>query len=250
MFALSRAYLKGIGPKGAFATLLRRLRSRDLIILIGLWLVAASLICGLAVWFLVSRPVEQAHFGEAAAKPSPVPTYTVQFVKVTARQLYPTAEALARSWEPDAQLVGVNASWLDTAVNLVGDTTDWSFRFYSPSRQRLYLVGIGGDGQAVGAPHFQKEITPPSTVNLEAWAIDSPEALARWLDNGGGELLGRSPGADVTIQLGVGPVDGQLTWVVTGFDAATSQSLALKVDAANGQVSVLGPQITEPSTKN
>jgi hypothetical protein len=220
---------------------LLKLSRRDLLILIGFWVLAAALVLGLTVWFLTSRPAGQSTFGEAAATPTPAPTYTVEFVEVTARQLYPAAEALARSWEPDVQLVGVNASWSATSADLVGNPTDWSFRFYSPARNRLYLVGVSGDGQAAGAAHFQKETTPPLAIDLEAWAVDSPEALARWLDHGGGALLGQNPGADVTIQLGIDPASGRLTWIVTGFDSSNSQSLALKVDAAKGQVSGLEP---------
>jgi hypothetical protein len=220
---------------------LLKLKRRDLFILIGFWVLAAALILGLTVWFLTSRPAGQSAFGEAAATPTPVPTYTVEFVEATARQLYPAAEALARSWEPDVQLVGVNASWSATSTDLVGNPTDWSFRFYSPARNRLYLVGVSSTGQAVGAAHFQKEATPPLGIDLEVWTVDSPEALARWLDNGGGAMLGQDPAADVTIQLGIDPASGQLAWIVTGFGSSNGQSLVLKVDATKGQVSSLKP---------
>jgi hypothetical protein len=220
---------------------LRGLRRRDLLILIGLWLAAGALICGAAAWFLASRSPGQTGFGVAASTPSPVPTYTVQFVEVTARRLYPAAETLARSWEADVQLVGANASWSGTALNLIGDPTDWSFRFYSPSRQRLYLAGVANNGQAAGAPHFQKESSPPSAIDLDKWEVDSPEALARWLDYGGGELLSRDPGVDVTIQLGVDPASGGVAWIITAFDSATGRPVALKVNAATGQASAWQP---------
>jgi hypothetical protein len=164
----------------------------------------------------------------------------VPFAEITARRLYPAAEALARAWEPDVQLVGANASWPTTAINLVGNPTDWSFRFYSPARARLYLVGVSHDGQAAGVPHFQKETNSPPVINVGAWTVDSPEALARWLDYGGGALLGQNPGTDVTIQLGAEPGSGQPSWVITGFDTTGSQALAVKVDAATGQVSIFG----------
>jgi hypothetical protein len=165
----------------------------------------------------------------------------VEFVEVTARRFYPAAEALARAWEPDAQLVGANASWSATAVNLVGNPTDWSFRFYSPARQRLYLAGVERDGQAIGVPHFRKETSPPRTINPEAWVVDSPQALARWLDNGGAEWLGRNPGADVTIQLSVDTASGGPTWIINGVGGSEGAPPALKVDAATGQASSWQP---------
>jgi hypothetical protein len=165
----------------------------------------------------------------------------VQFVEVTARRLYPAAEALARAWAPDAQLVGANAEWSTTAVNLIGKPTDWSFRFYSPSLNRLYLVGVTSDGQAAGAPHFRKEDRPPATIQPEEWSIDSPEALAGWLDHGGGDLLGRSPGVSVSIQLGVDPASGGATWIVSAFEADSDQPVAFKIDAVTGQVAAWQP---------
>jgi hypothetical protein len=220
---------------------LLRLKRREVLILIGLWLVVAALLSGGVVWFLVSRPAGQPSFGEAAPAPSPAPTYTVQFVEVTALRLYPAAEALARTWAPDVQLVGANAEWSTTAVNLIGKPTDWSFRFYSPSLNRLYLVGVGSDGQAAGAPHFRKEDRPPATIKPEEWTVDSPAALAGWLDHGGGDLLGRSPGVSVSIQLGVDPDSGQAIWIVSAFEADSDQPVASKIDAATGQVAAWQP---------
>jgi hypothetical protein len=222
---------------------LLRLKRREVLILIGLWLVVAALLSGGVVWFLLSRPAGPASFadGGAAPAPNPAPTYTVQFVDVTARRLYPAAEALARAWAPDAQLVGANAEWSTTAVNLIGKPTDWSFRFYSPSLNRLYLVGVASDGQAAGAPHFRKEDRPPATIQPEQWSVDSPAALAGWLDHGGGDLLGRSPGVNVSIQLGVDPASGGATWIVSAFEADSDQPVAFKIDAATGQVAAWQP---------
>ena len=214
-----------------------KLKRRELFVLAALWVAVGSLICGVTVWFLVSRPAAPTAFGEVAATPTPVPTYTVPFVEVTARRLYPAAEALARAWEPDAQLAGANAGWSATGLDRLGDPTDWSFRFYSPSRSRLYFVGVSSNGQAAGAEHFKKETSPPPTINVEAWAVDSPEAIAHWLDNAGGALLGQNPAMEVSIQLGVDPASGRPVWIIAGFDSSGGQSLAVKVDATTGQVS-------------
>ena len=218
-----------------------KLKRREVLILAALWVAVGGLICGATAWLLTSRPAAQIGLGEPAATPSPAPTYTVQFVKVTARQLYPAAEALARAWEPDTQLVGINASWPATAVDQVGNPTDWSYRFYSPSRSRLYLVGVSSSGQAVGAEHFRQETSAPPLINLEKWKLDSSEAIAHWLDNGGGALLSQNPDTEVTMQLGVDPAGSQTVWFVTGSGSADGQGLALKVDAVTGQTNVWQP---------
>jgi hypothetical protein len=218
-----------------------KLKRREVLILAALWIVVGGLICGVTAWLLASRPAVQLGLGEPTATPSPAPTYTVQFVQVTARQLYPAAEALARAWEPDAQLAGVNASWPATAVDQVGNPTDWSYRFYSPARSRLYLVGVSSAGQAVGMEHLGRETSAPSVINLDKWKVDSSEAIAHWLDNGGGALLSQSANIEVTMQLGVEPEAGQTVWFVTGSGGSEGQGLALKVDAATGQTSVWQP---------
>jgi hypothetical protein len=218
-----------------------KLKRREVLILAALWVVIGGVICGATVWLLTSRPAVQTALGEPTATPSPAPTYTVQFVKVTALQLYPAAEVAARAWEPDVQLAGVNASWPATAVDQVGNPTDWSYRFYSPARRRLYLVGVTSAGQAVGAEHFSQETSAPPVINLEKWKVDSSEAIAHWLDNGGGALLSQNADIEVTMQLGVEPTEGQTVWFVTGSSSAGGQGVALKVDAATGQTSIWQP---------
>jgi hypothetical protein len=78
-------------------------------------------------------------------------------------------------------------------------------------------------------------------INLDQWKVDSSEAIAHWLDNGGGALLSQSANIEVTMQLGVEPAAGQMVWFVTGSGGDEGQGLALKVDAATGQTSVWQP---------
>ena len=103
------------------------------------------------------------------------------------------------------------------------------------------MVGVSSAGQAVGTEHFQQETSVPSLINLEKWKLDSSEAIAHWLDNGGGALLSQNPDIEVTMQLGIDPAGGQTVWFVTGSSSADGQGLALKVDAATGQTSVWQP---------
>jgi hypothetical protein len=206
-----------------------KLRAREFLLLILGWLFVAVLLVGLVV-------VYRSRYSGAADAPGPSPTHTVVFTQVTARGLYPAAEALALTWQPDAQLASTTATWPETAADLVGEPTDWVFRFYSPAQQGYYFVTVQPDGQAHGIEHAQKVDLPPPTIPVDAWRVDSVEALATWLDHGGGAMLGTRPGIEVSAQLNVPAEGGEPTWAVVGFDPGSDDFLTVMIHADSGQV--------------
>ncbi len=212
------------------------MKRRDWIILLAAWLVAAvALVVGLLL--LLPRPGTVLSI-PTSLPPTVVPTFTVEYVQVTARRLYPLAEANAKAWQPDVEPAGVTASWPQTAVNLVGNPVEWQFRFYSPSQNRLYFVSVTPDGRVSGSPHFRTESRPPATFSVDDWQVDSVQALARWLDSGGGQFLGQNPGVQVVAQLGLDPARRRLVWNVAGLDAAGEKYWVAVIDAGSGQVSL------------
>jgi hypothetical protein len=213
-----------------------KLRARDIIFLIVGWLFAAMV---LVVLVLVFR----SQVSKSARVPRPVPTYTVVYTQVTARGLFPSAEATALAWRPDAQPVSLTATWRGTAVNIVGAPVDWTFRFYSPSRQHYYFVTIAPEGQIQGIEHARQVDLPPPLIPNDAWRVDSVEALATWLDYGGGAMLGAKPGIEVSAQLNVPTPGGDPAWAVVGFDPGSNDYLTVMIDADNGEVL----QTVEPS---
>jgi hypothetical protein len=206
-----------------------KLRARDFIFLIVGWLFAAGV---LVVLVLVFR----SQVSRSASAPRPMPTYTVVYTQVTARSLYPSAEATALAWQPDAQPVSLTATWRRTAVNLVGAPIDWAFRFYSPSRRHYYFVTIAPEGQIQGIEHARLVDLPPPLIPNDSWRVDSVEALATWLDYGGGAMLGVTPGIEVSAQLNVPTPGGDAAWVVVGFDPRSNDYLTVIIDADSGEV--------------
>lgn len=211
-----------------------RLKRRDLTILLVAWLVVAV---GILTAMILLWPFgELSTPGQAAVAPTVAPTYTVEFSQVTARSLYPQAEAAARAWQADAELAGVATNWAQTAVNLVGNPTTWTFRFYSPLQRRLFLVSVTPDGQVTGVPHFQTQTSPPAVIDVAAWQIDAPDAVAAWLDNGGGSFLGQHPGVEVLAQLSADETrGGQPLWTVVGLGETPDEYWVVLVDANTGQ---------------
>jgi hypothetical protein len=212
------------------------MRRRDWAILLTAWLVVAI---GLVAVIILLRPrpgsIQAIPTG---VRPTVVPTFTVEYVEVTARRLYDLAAADASGWQPDVELAGASAVWPQTAVNLLGNPVEWQFRFYSPSRNYLYFVSVTPDGQVSGGPHFRSETRPPATFSVDNWQVDSVQALAGWLDSGGGRFLGQNPGVQVVAQLGLDPASTRLTWNVAGLNDTGEKYWVAFIDAGTGQVSL------------
>ncbi len=69
------------------------------------------------------------------------------------------------------------------------------------------------------------------------------EALATWLDYGGGAMLGAKPGIEVSAQLNVPAEGGEPTWAVVGFDPSSNDFLTVMIHGDSGKVL----QTVEPS---
>lgn len=206
-----------------------RLRTRDILLLAVGWV---FVVVALGTLFVALR----SRSFRADSAPRPAPTYTVVFTQVTARSLYPAAEALAQAWQPDAQLVSLTATWGQTAVDQVGEPGEWVFRFYSPSWQHYYFVTVNPDGESWGVEHARQVDLPPPLIPVEAWRVDSVEALATWLDSGGGDMLGSKSGVEVSAQLNVPAEGGDLAWAVVGYDTLYNDYLTVMIHADTGAV--------------
>ena len=210
-----------------------RLNRRDMLLLVGIWGCVALLLVG-AIVALRSTQGVPPPAGAPTATPRPVPIYTPVAAEQTARKQYALAEAAAVGWRADARLVSCRGSWEQTAINLVGRPVDWMYRFYSPQSKRLYFVVVTPDGRLTTLQHVRQINQPPPVVPVDGWQLDSPAALADWLNAGGGPFLGSHPGGTVTAQLSVRSQGAQPEWTVVGYDSKTDETLAATVEAVSG----------------
>lgn len=215
---------------------LQRLRRRELIVLAGLLFFASVVVAVVVLLILSYQPAGLEVPGQAHA-PRVEPVHTVTFTQVTGLTQFNQAQPAGLAWAADAQLVGVSAVWSNVfSIGQVGEPTEWSYRFFSPSRSRLFVVKIGPDNQLLTFEHVARISPTPPSLATDGWLIDSPAALAMWLDYGGAELLRRNPGSEVLAQLRTinnhsGPV-----WLVVGLDKRSQASQTVVIDAAEGQV--------------
>jgi hypothetical protein len=215
---------------------LQRLRRREIMWLLGLTMLACTslITVGLLIVRFQSGPASQT--GDSAPNLiRPTPVHTVSFVEVTGLSRYQTAQKEGLAWAEDAQLVAASASWPDvTALDQVGQPVEWSYRFYSARKERLFIVRVAPDNQVTRLEHAVKVTVPPAALDADRWLVDSPTALALWLDFGGADLLRRNPGLEVLIQLRrLKNYDGPV-WMVVGLDKRTQDIHIVVVDAVEG----------------
>ena len=222
--------------------MLQYVRRRDLILLLGLFALALLTVFIVLLLILQSQPVLDPAV-VASAQSGPPPTHTVT-PTLTGLGQFQLAQAEAVAWAADAQLVAASANWPQVLrVDEVGAATRWTYRFHSPKKRRLYIVVVEPDGVTRTVEHAVRVTLPPRPISPSSWAIDSPAALARWLDAGGAELLRTNPGLEIVAQLRTVSYSADPVWMVIGLDSRTDDLLIVPIDGRQGQILPLDPDL-------
>lgn len=223
--------------------MLQKIRRRDLILLSGALALACFTLLTVAILILRTQPVVGSSPAVAPDnRPGPQPTHTVVFVEITGLSQQGLAQATAAAWAADAELVSINGAWPEVLrVDQVGEPTTWRYRYYSPGKARQLFVTVEPDQRVRAVEHQVRVTLPPRTVAMDAWAVDSPTALALWLDNGGSELLRTNPGLELVAQLRTVSQNPHPIWVVVGLDKRTGDIHVVAVDANQGWVISTSP---------
>jgi hypothetical protein len=199
----------------------------------------------MAITFLVLRyqpAAEPVPVTAAAGAPGPQPTHTVTYVQVTGLGQYQPAKAAAQSWAADAQLISANATWPKViSKDKVGEPTLWTYHFFSPTKQRLFFVNIDPAGQVETIEHVVPVTQPPVPIAADSWVIDSPAALAIWLDNGGAKMVGSNPGLEMLVQLRTINNNPNPVWLVVGLNNQTEEVHTVVIDANQGILTLTQP---------
>ena len=213
----------------------------DVVRLMAIWVLVAVLFVGAIIALRAVRSRTGLLPEEPAVTPIPtlVPDYAPAPSQVTVMSQYPLAHEKATAWRQDAQLVSCRGAWEHTAINLVGKPIEWNYRFYSAQASLLYFVTVTHDGTVIGTQHLRPVSHPPPVLSIEGLQVDSPAALANWLNAGGGKFLGGRPGIEVVAQLSVRSADADPEWTVVGYDRTTEEYFSVAVQARTGNTAVL-----------
>jgi hypothetical protein len=196
------------------------LSRRQVLILLGLALINLCLYAGLMLLQGKSESVDR-----------PAPFSAAEQVEL--RAAHEQALALARHWQPDAQLVGVTTSWqLASGDQLTLHRPAWAFNFYSPTTHQIQAVIVDHRGAHPGPQRPVRKA--PQSVTAD-WSLDSSDLLLLLLSYGGKAFISAHPNANVHLQL-KGESAERSIWYITAVDAVSRKSLIVGVDAQSRQV--------------
>jgi hypothetical protein len=196
-----------------------------------LWGVALLVV---VVFAILTQVISQPQVALSQVTASPERTHQLPQIGETARNFYPRADQAARSWHEDARLVSATASWPFAEQEDLGRATDWTYQFYSPSRQELYVVNVSAEEVTQIVVTLSPYVLP--TIAAEEWRVDSPEALGIWLDRGGATFLDSHSVVDVSARFRLSE-EGRPEWSLVGVVRDTRTFHLVEIDAVSGGAS-------------
>ncbi|MDM8520536.1 hypothetical protein QUF64_10845 [Anaerolineales bacterium HSG6] len=219
--------------------MLQNIRRRHLI-----WLVGAFSLAGVVV-IVVGMLIVQ-HANQANAQPPetelqslPTPSHIIPYQDITGLKQYELAHTAALNWSTDAALINASSRWPNLlSISKVGEPNDWSYHFYSPKLKRKLFVTVTSDSQVQIFQHPIPVSLAPDTFAINEPLIDSPVALATWLDHGGKSMLQNNPGLELIIQLRADRTLSTPAWLVVGLNSNsdTNYAQSVLIRATDGRV--------------
>lgn len=194
-------------------------------------LLIAVLALGALVWL---RP------GIGMAPPLPDLTAPVaptpSLARNTALLAFSAARAEAQSWQPDAQLVQAAATWTQGASreDLVKGTATWDFTFYSPAAGAVAVISVIEDEpRLITERAVSQALTLP---DISGWRLDSPDAVARALQQGGEDFMRSAGATTMTASLSTARTEGKIEWFISLISKYSGDSFTMRLDASNGEL--------------
>ncbi len=193
------------------------------------WLILGSLILVMiALLIALAYVLLTAPSGTSVVLP-PQRTFEAPVAAVTAQSACALAREVALKWQEDAYLVSASASWRNATVDLFREPVPWAFQFYSPSARRLKVLSVSsGEAKALRESYAAYVLLP---VAAEAWQVDSPQALATWLNADGGRFLRMHTLTDVHATLRYDKEKGQVIWFITGLESGGEGFFSHSIEA-------------------
>jgi hypothetical protein len=190
------------------------------------------LVLGLAVVVMFAALVLLGLWAQSAPPATPPPPTEAAQTTLTAQQAYVQARSLAQSWQADARLTGISASWPRASVeNLLAGQSGWSLDFYSPSTGEMQYISV--DPESVRLTRRRPVPLAPRAIDEAAWLVSAEDAVLYFLANGGDRFLRGQGGITAHIHLAV-EGDGRLAWTVAAVRRDGS-ALVVAIDATSGE---------------
>ncbi len=166
---------------------------------------------------------------------------TPPFAGLTALRAYATAQRAATSWQPDAVLLSVTATWPQGSGRdaLLSGETNWNMIFYAAGSQMALTVSVVDGRASPGAERPVAQTLEPLAIN--GWRLDSDEMIARFLQDGGDGLLGPGRLPSLTMALSTNTPERRIVWLVSLIDEVSKEAFIRRYDAGSGEVLLVTP---------
>ncbi len=146
----------------------------------------------------------------------------------TAKSAFRYAQPIAAEWAEDAQLVSLTANWSPGIDFTVGYGV-WTLVFYSPAMEATALLSVS-DTRVTIVSSRQQKLDAAHIIDADLWRIDSPAAIDRMMEEGGGAFTSTIGRPTLTMSL---KNNGAPTWdfILLG---GIGNSYTAQLDAGNG----------------
>ena len=146
----------------------------------------------------------------------------------SAREAYQALQPWMQQWAPDTQLVAISASRLKTEAESGG----WSFQAYSAAQGKLAIVLVQPD--KIWVLREKNALYKQSTIDVDAWQMDSEQVLNRWWKTRGASLWAYNVAHSLYMHLGERQ-DGALVWQINVLSTEGELLESWDVDAQTGE---------------
>ncbi|MCB8918144.1 MAG: hypothetical protein H6666_09470 [Ardenticatenaceae bacterium] len=163
---------------------------------------------------------------------------TSVFQGQTAQVAFASAQAAARGWQPDAQLLKATATWPQGTGRdkLIQGESTWNFTFYAPASQSIAVITIT-DGQAsLDSTKTLSEPIVPAPLDITGWQLDSRAAIQRMLAAGGDSFLSSASYTILTVALTTSNESQRIEWLISLLATQSGSAYTMRIDATTGEI--------------
>lgn len=163
---------------------------------------------------------------------------TSVFEGETAKVAYARAQQTAVSWQPDARLLNLSATWPQgtDAQQLRQGETSWGFTFYSAAMRQIAVISVVEDRATVVSQGTHNQAGP--LLEASGWNLDSHEAIEAMLAQGGDHFLTNEGVSTMMMMLTTddNEGDGRMEWQVNLISLKNGRALSMRIDATSGEI--------------
>lgn len=154
----------------------------------------------------------------------------------TALLAYSSAQTEALAWQPDARLVQAEATWTQGASgeDLLNGKATWNFTFDSPSAGAFVIISVIDDEARLIAENSSAQAI--NVHEVSGWQVDSPQAVARMMQEGGEAFLRNAGVTTMTASLSTARAEDKIEWFVSLISMYTGNSFNARIDATSGDI--------------